>query len=449
MMDAWAAEACDGMDDDGDREVDESPTDCREAPFASASVCVDGNCVCRASGVVPRPGDHEDCNGYFSDGCETPVDTETNCGGCGVHCDIVSRCTDGEGGVACRPVGILDLTTARPRGDIACIVTVEHEVVCRGPNTEHAISDVADETAVLDWTRVDLPDATAVRAWQRERPDGRSVLSICAIAIDGQVVCRGDNGTGLLGYGDTMPRTGNHVIALSGAAGGLSIWGGDGYALLTTATRSFDLVRWTADATPALWQNDIEALMIADMPFTRRVSRGSPTGYYSWGTHTGLAAGVPPGSEPWATPTLFLEGDTVQQYSEDHVCSTGSADRMSCSTWDPTGGLVIGRRTQPPEFARRLGYTDVILFAPASVDDPRPFVCIQSRDGESVFCDLVEDVIASTISGPAVPMTEHPERAGTSRLQAPTEWQAMCRQHRPDWWECWGSHTGWNNPPRP
>lgn len=177
--------------------------------------------------------------------------------------------------MACRPVGILDLTTARPRGDIACIVTVEHEVVCRGPNTEHAISDVADETAVLDWTRVDLPDATAVRAWQRERPDGRSVLSICAIAIDGQVVCRGDNGTGLLGYGDTMPRTGNHVIALSGAAGGLSIWGGDGYALLTTATRSFDLVRWTADATPALWQSDIEALMIADMPFTRRVSRGS------------------------------------------------------------------------------------------------------------------------------------------------------------------------------
>lgn len=105
MMDAWAAEACDGMDDDGDREVDESPTDCREAPFASASVCVDGNCVCRASGVVPRPGDHEDCNGDFSDGCETPVDTETNCGGCGVHCDIVSRCTDGEAGWRAGPWG--------------------------------------------------------------------------------------------------------------------------------------------------------------------------------------------------------------------------------------------------------------------------------------------------------------------------------------------------------
>lgn len=29
--------------------------------------------------------------------------------------------------------------------------------------------------------------------------------------------------------------------------------------------------------------------------------------------------------------------------------------------------------------------------------------------------------------------------------QARVDWQAMCIQHRPDWWQCWGAHDGWGH----
>ena len=44
------------------------------------------------------------------------------------------------------------------------------------------------------------------------------------------------------------------------------------------------------------------------------------------------------------------------------------------------------------------------------------------------------------------PFHEEPSRVFGGRTpQARVDWQAMCIQHRPDWWQCWGTHDGWGH----
>jgi hypothetical protein len=44
------------------------------------------------------------------------------------------------------------------------------------------------------------------------------------------------------------------------------------------------------------------------------------------------------------------------------------------------------------------------------------------------------------------PFHEEPTRIVDGRVpQARADWQAMCTQHRPDWWQCWGTHEGWGH----
>lgn len=199
--DVWRAEVCNGVDDDGDFRIDESTTSCTEAPHGVAAVCVEGGvCVCRPPALPTHAGTYEDCNADWSDGCETALDTEANCGACGVSCDVVSRCVDGAGGVSCRPVGIRDFSVAEPMGQITCIVTADEQLICRGPNTDFAISDAEPDTAVLDWTRVEVERPMWVRTWSRTRADGATVLLICTRhwatsdeGVGSGIVCRGDS----------------------------------------------------------------------------------------------------------------------------------------------------------------------------------------------------------------------------------------------------------------
>jgi hypothetical protein len=55
---------------------------------------------------------------------------------------------------------------------------------------------------------------------------------------------------------------------------------------------------------------------------------------------------------------------------------------------------------------------------------------------------------AADTLGPVSPESFHeePTRVFESRTpQARADWQAMCIQHRPDWWQCWGTHEGWGH----
>jgi hypothetical protein len=298
VPDAWLpAELCNGVDEDDDSLVDEgAQADCRIAPGAGEAVCVGGACRCREEGALAHAGAFADCNADWRDGCETALDSPANCGGCGVVCDAVSEFTDTEvGGLRCRPMGILDFSLSRRDGEISCVVGLDHRVLCRGPNAAHAISDAAEESATLDWTVLDVPASNGVRADLHVRADGTEVMTVCVITTEGDVVCRGGNDTGLLGYGDREPRAGNHRIALPEAVYRLEIRQGDAYAMFGTDTALVSLWRWGGDAAlaPVEWlPNTVRTFALGNMPMA---GVADPT----WPFFSDVASNV----QAWGTPS--------------------------------------------------------------------------------------------------------------------------------------------------
>lgn len=465
ILDAWESdvpsldaapepERCDGLDDDGDLAVDEAPTTCREAPQAAEAVCIGGACRCRDPATLAHAGAFEDCNLDWTDGCETPLDTAGNCGVCGAACDAVSACTDTvEGGLACRPIGILDFSIGRDDGEISCVVTEDHRVLCRGPNTEQAISATADETATLGWTTVRMPAAQGVRARLRTRADGREVLSVCVITTDGAVACRGDNGTGLLGYGDTMARAGNHVLMTPGPVTELFTWT-EGLAMVPRVTAadgtSHELYRWTTAVTPHHWLAGVQRLSLAEMPIAD-MWRSRET--FSWGPHTGLA-GWPPTTAPWDEPTAT--GHTIHY----PACTRGSCcgvddgfAALGCWQTGRDGEVRSGSRTAPG----RLVGVDAGSVQLAPTADGGVLACVRRGPEDDdpttppprLFCDDTRDIVERGGSG--VLLAERAEMLD-ARGRAPrarVDWQAMCVVERPDWWRCFGTHDGWGNPPIP
>lgn len=59
-------------------------------------VCVDGSCE-----DLLCDGGFGDCNGVAADGCETPLDTDTDCGGCGTTCDAGANAVGSCGSDGC------------------------------------------------------------------------------------------------------------------------------------------------------------------------------------------------------------------------------------------------------------------------------------------------------------------------------------------------------------
>ena len=197
LPDAFLQEACDGLDDDGDFNVDEG------AACAGGIPCIDGRCEC-AAGTY-------DCNP--EPGCES-FEGRLHCGGCGVACGALEGCELEDGPPHCVRAGITDFTAAFEDSGITCIVRYagRPDILCRGLNTDHAISDDAPETAVLDWTEVPLWGfETQVRAWGHLREDGVRTMTLCALTSEA-LYCRGSNATGLV-FGPSVPTApGWHLI---------------------------------------------------------------------------------------------------------------------------------------------------------------------------------------------------------------------------------------------
>jgi hypothetical protein len=62
----------------------------------NGSACAAGQCLCNP--------DSDDCDGNPANGCETILDTDANCGGCGAACASGTTCKQGSGGgsVSCQ-----------------------------------------------------------------------------------------------------------------------------------------------------------------------------------------------------------------------------------------------------------------------------------------------------------------------------------------------------------
>src|SRR5205823_2773176 len=79
------------------------------APEGNACAMPNATAVCRMGvcSLVSCHSDFGDCNGNLDDGCETPTNTITNCGACGVACGADAGCAPmcgaGHCAVACPP----------------------------------------------------------------------------------------------------------------------------------------------------------------------------------------------------------------------------------------------------------------------------------------------------------------------------------------------------------
>lgn len=86
---------CDRLPGDGCETPVDTLADCGAcgracSPFEAVGRCDEGVCAIEAC-----TADHGDCNDDAADGCETALDTLTDCGGCGVACAPGERCAGG------------------------------------------------------------------------------------------------------------------------------------------------------------------------------------------------------------------------------------------------------------------------------------------------------------------------------------------------------------------
>ncbi|MBX7193796.1 MAG: hypothetical protein K1X94_17220 [Sandaracinaceae bacterium] len=434
------------MDDDRDGLVDEGPTGCGEVPNAGEGLCLAGTCVCRDPASTPHAGARADCNADWADGCETALDSESDCGACGVQCDVVSRCVDDPGrGLGCRTAGILDLSVAEPMGEITCVVTVDHQLVCRGPNTDCALSDAEPDDAVLDWTVVDAgltPDW--VRTWSRRRDDGRAVLLVCAhgsmVTTEGTqteaITCRGDamsavfrrdgaprcRGTAFVGAGTDIQFQGGHWYLLQGWSGNL-------------------------DRDGSFFASAVTHLEVADMP----MAETALSALYSWGPHTGLAA-VPATTPVWETPTRVMLAARWVDCRGSYCCAP-SVSRNGVFCWRGVGGEYSqGSRAAPASVSVGAdGDLTALQLAPTADGSLRACIRVGVEDEDPtttprVFCAAAEDVVER---GADAVLEEHPELVSAAGRgpRSRVDWQAMCVIEADDWWRCEGAHSGWGGPP--
>jgi alpha-tubulin suppressor-like RCC1 family protein len=206
---------CDGETSTGCERSITTTSDCGACDAACAPANA-ASSVCTASGdcvIVSCDDTHGDCDGDVTNGCETPLRTLTDCGGCGVACSLpnaTATCSSGSCEIAscdadhedCRPTPGCEPLTSLTDCD-GC------GIVC---SVNHATADCSTRTCVLtcDPTHVDCNGDTTDGCEGRVAIDvstGPVATHTCAVGADGTLFCWGFNDRGQLGTGDTMNRT--------------------------------------------------------------------------------------------------------------------------------------------------------------------------------------------------------------------------------------------------
>jgi alpha-tubulin suppressor-like RCC1 family protein len=184
-------ERCDGLDNDCDSAVDgpAASAACGTPLRATSAGCSGGECV-----VLGCTGSFLDCDGDFSNGCESELGSEAACGGCGDVC-----------GWRCSEASCDDAEEVASGSEHSCAIRESGAVVCWGSNLFGQLGDGGEtgRTApvpVLNLSRIESVSTGASHS--------------CAVGIDGTASCWGANRRGQLGNASNVDR--NEPVLVSG-----------------------------------------------------------------------------------------------------------------------------------------------------------------------------------------------------------------------------------------
>ncbi len=407
--DAYIEETCDGRDEDGDFTVDEGAV--------CAGFCLLGRCEC--------PAGTDDCTD--APGCETWMNSSANCGGCGIACGIAEHCDVEAGPAQCRPTPIFDFTAAFEDSGITCIVRPDNVVLCRGPNTDYAISNDYPEDAVLDWTDMRIR-ASKVFSWGHLRGDGVRTMTICTQGTtSGAIHCRGSNTTGLVFGRADEPDPGWHLIPTPGT-GLNSIEGGEGVG---GANSGFGFV-WGGAHAAGRVRSLRHRGMLGDGS-TRFIASGE---LFGWGEPSPillLDGWVDEGGE-----TLNMVTVPVPEVPPRWGRMIGCYDNYCCLLG---AELLCWGGTVPHQPRERIELPGASLFLSPPRVFPTPSgvsVCVSNEAWESYCMPLsgIHDGPAGRV------LTLDPvarARGGATRA----DWRADCRDTGNRSFRCHGMHSGW------
>jgi hypothetical protein len=82
--------SCDGNATNGCETSTNSVTNCGSCGNVCSAASGTPNCTAGTCGVASCAAGYGDCDNNASDGCEAPLNTNTNCGGCGVTCSLTN-----------------------------------------------------------------------------------------------------------------------------------------------------------------------------------------------------------------------------------------------------------------------------------------------------------------------------------------------------------------------
>lgn len=421
--DAFIEETCDGRDEDGDSTVDEGAV--------CPGLCILGRCEC--------PAGTDDCTD--APGCETRIRSREHCGACGVDCGIAGDC-DVEGGPPrCMPTPVVDFTAASEDSGITCIARTDGVVICRGLNSDHAISEDAPEDAVLGWTDMGIR-GSRVLAWGHVRADGVRTMTICVQGwgVTRPVYCRGSNATGLvLGpASDEFP--GWRVVPVPPGHYLRSIEGGEGIA-------------FTESRGGVIWGGPHAAGRVRSFPYSgsfgdgdRRFIAGYPLSLLSWGEPSAIllhGGWVDEGGD-----TLNMVSEEVPEFStRSYSLRLGCYDNYCCAAFGrfdrkpPNDELLCWGGTEPNQPRERIPLPGVSPFRLPPRLFPTPAgvsVCVSSED-RMTYCMPLSGIHEGP-EGRVLTLDPVAQlRGGETRA----DWRADCLRTVEGYFRCHGMHAGW------